>query len=274
MKFGLALRSMGEASQANVILDCARAAEQAGIDDLWVQDHIAIPPDDAEGSEGRYLDPLATLAWLAAATETIALGTGVLVAPSRSPLPTAKTVATVQELSGGRLLLGVGVGWMGAEFRALGVDRKNRGADTDRLLDLLHRCFHGEDDVVEENGQAFLFRPRPAAPPIFIGGGAPHALERAARWGQGWMPMGGKPAQLAPDIARLRELAEGLGRPEPEVATMTALPGGGANADADFLRTLGEVGITRVIAGAGRYTKASEFGQLVDQLAAARDAMA
>ncbi len=274
MKFGLALRSMGEASQANVILDCARAAEQAGIDDLWVQDHIAIPPDDAEGSEGRYLDPLATLAWLAAATETIALGTGVLVAPYRSPLPTAKTVATVQELSGGRLLLGVGVGWMGAEFRALGVDRKNRGADTDRLLDLLHRCFHGEDDVVEENGQAFLFRPRPAAPPIFIGGGAPHALERAARWGQGWMPMSGNPAQLAPEIARLRELAEGLGRPEPEVATMTGLPGGGANADADFLRTLGEVGITRVIAGAGRYTKASEFAQLVDQLAAARDAMA
>ena len=146
MKLGLALRVMGDASRADVILDCAKAADQAGIDDLWVQDHIAIPPDDAEGSGGRYLDPLTTLAWLAAATENIGLGTGVLVAPYRSPLPTAKSVATVQELSGGRLLLGVGVGWMGPEFRALGVDRRRRGADTDRLLDLLHRCFHGESD--------------------------------------------------------------------------------------------------------------------------------
>ena len=86
--------------------------------------------------------------------------------------------------------------------------------------------------------------------------------------------MSRNPAQLAPEIVRLRELTEGLGRPQPEVATMTGLPGGGANADADFLRSLEEVGITRVIAAAGRYSKASEFGQLVDQLAAARDAMA
>jgi alkanesulfonate monooxygenase SsuD/methylene tetrahydromethanopterin reductase-like flavin-dependent oxidoreductase (luciferase family) len=120
VKLGIALRTMGPQSRPDVLLACARAAEDAGLDELWVPDHLAIPPDDAEGSDGRYLDPLATLAWLAAATTRIALGTGVLILPYRPALPTAKQVATLQELSGGRLLLGVGVGWMAAEFRALG----------------------------------------------------------------------------------------------------------------------------------------------------------
>src|SRR5262245_38787145 len=102
MKLGLFLRNMGPQSARETIVECARAAEAAGIDDLWVADHIAIPPDDAEGSEGRYLDPLATLAYLAGVTTRIGLGTGVLVVPYRPPLATAKWVATVQELSGGR----------------------------------------------------------------------------------------------------------------------------------------------------------------------------
>lgn len=271
MKLGLALRTMGDASRADVLLECARAAEQAGVDDLWVQDHIAIPPDDAEGSGGRYLDPLTALAWLAGATQRIGLGTGVLVAPYRAPLPTAKSVATVQELSAGRLLLGVGVGWMGAEFRALGLERRHRGRDTDRLLDLLQRCFHTEDDVVEENGQAFLFRPRPPAPPIFIGGAAPHALERAARYGAGWMPMSGKPAKLAPEIARLHELAEAQGQPRPEVATLGGLPEGSPAEAADLLAALAEIGVTRFIAG-GRYAGADEFRVLVDAMAEVRAA--
>src|SRR5712692_2437261 len=141
MKLGLYLRNMGPLSTRATMFECARAAEAAGIDDLWVADHIAIPPDDAEGSEGRYLDPLATLAFLAGATTRIGLGTGVLVLPYRPPLATAKWVATIQELSGGRLLLGVGAGWMEAEFRAVGSDRAQRGRLTDRALEFLHRCF-------------------------------------------------------------------------------------------------------------------------------------
>src|SRR5256712_4198305 len=134
MKLGLYLRNMGPQSTRATLLECARAAEAAGIDDLWVADHIAIPPDDAEGSGGRYLDPLATLAFLAGATTRIGLGTGVLVLPYRPALPTAKWVATIQELSGGRLLFGVGVGWMPAEFRALGVERSRRGKIADTTL--------------------------------------------------------------------------------------------------------------------------------------------
>src|SRR5215470_3895253 len=189
LKLGLYLRNMGPQSTRDTLLASAQAADTAGIDDLWVADHIAIPPDDAEGSGGRYLDPLATLAFLAAATSRIRLGTGVLVLPYRPPLATAKWVATIQELSGGRLLLGVGSGWMEAEFRAAGVARERRGRITDSTLAFLHRCFAA--DEVEANGQRFLFRPRPSRPPIFVGGAPPHALRRAVRFGDGWMPVGG-----------------------------------------------------------------------------------
>src|SRR5215468_16455 len=172
MKIGMYLRNMGPQSTTETIVACARAAEQAGIDDLWVADHIAIPPDDAEGSNGRYLDPLATLAFLAGVTQRVGLGTGVLVLPYRPALATAKWVATIQELSGGRLLLGVGAGWMEAEFRAVGVPYDQRGAITDETLAFLRRCFAA--DEVEAHGTPFLFRPRPARPPIFVGGITPH----------------------------------------------------------------------------------------------------
>src|SRR4030095_8399336 len=146
-------------------------AENAGLAVFWVCYHMATPPDDAEGSDGRYLDPLATLAFLAGKTERIGLGTSVLILPYRPALPTAKWIATIQELSGGRLRLGVGAGWMHAEFRALGVDRARRGAITDATLAFLHACFApGDDDVVVANEQPFLFRPKPPRPPIFIRG--------------------------------------------------------------------------------------------------------
>ena len=89
---GMHLRTMGPQSTRETILACARAAEAGGIDELWVGDHIAIPPDDAEGSGGRYLDPLTALAWLAGSTQRIGLGTGVLVLPYRPPLPDRKSV--------------------------------------------------------------------------------------------------------------------------------------------------------------------------------------
>ena len=138
MRVGIVVRNMGPQSTRETLLACARAVDTVpAIADLWVTDHIAIPPDDAEGSDGRYLDPLATLAYLAGATTRVGLGTSVLVLPYRPPLPTAKLVATVQELSGGRLLLGVGVGWMQPEFRALGVDVRRRGPLTDETLGFL-----------------------------------------------------------------------------------------------------------------------------------------
>lgn len=266
MKLGAVVRTMGPQATRETVLACARAAEAAGLDEIWVPDHIAIPPDDAEGSNGRYLDPLATLAFLAAATTRIRLGTGVLVLPYRPALPTAKWAATIQELSGGRLQLGVGVGWMDAEFRAVGVPRAERGKRTDAALDLLRRCF--ADDTVEENDQPFLFRPRPARPPIFVGGAAPHALERAVRFGDGWMPMGGRPDQLAEPVARLRSLARASEKPVPEVIVMAGLPLDDPPRAAALAAEYREAGVTRLAFGS-RYPDAETFRREVDSLAKA-----
>ncbi|UCE87987.1 MAG: TIGR03619 family F420-dependent LLM class oxidoreductase [Deltaproteobacteria bacterium] len=256
---------MGPQSTRERLVECARAAEDAGLHDLWVVDHIAIPPDDAEGSDGRYLDPLATLAFLAGVTRRIGLGTAVLVLPYRPALPTAKWIATLQELSGGRLLLGVGVGWMEPEFRALGVPRARRGALTDAALDLFGRCF--ADDEVEENGQRFLFRPRPPRPPIFVGGAPPHAFERAARYGDGWMPLSGDPAKLEPQIRRLREVFDAAGRPPPEVVALAPLSPGDASRSADRVHALARVGVGRVIHAPGRYPDVAAFRRSVETLA-------
>ena len=256
MKLGLYLRNMGPQSTRDTLVECARAAEEVGIDDLWVADHIAIPPDDAEGSNGRYLDPLATLAYLAGATTRIGLGIGVLVLPYRRPLPTAKWVATIQELSGGRFLFGVGSGWMQPEFRALGVDFAKRGKLTDETLDFFNRCF--ASDEVEENGQKFLFRPRPARPPIFVGGAAPHALKRAVRFGDGWAPIGVGAAQLAPVVAEYRAMAKQAGKPAPEVVIITSLPLEDPPRAAAEARAYADAGATRLVHG-WRYADAKAW---------------
>jgi probable F420-dependent oxidoreductase len=266
-RLGLVLRTMGAQSTRETLLACARAAEQGGLDEIWVVDHVAIPPDDAEGSDGRYLDPLAALAWLAGATERIGLGTAVLVVPYRPALPTAKAIATLQELSGGRLALGVGVGWMEAEFRALGVPRERRGRITDDTLARWRAWFAADEAVA--NGQRFLFRPRPPRPPIFVGGAPPRALERAARLGEGWMPMGADPEKLRPHAERLRALAAEHGRGPLEIAALGALPLDDLARAREQLAALAEIGVTRVAHGA-RYADAAAFRANAEKLAALR----
>lgn len=264
MQLGVAVRSMGPQSQPGVLLACVHAAEQAGLADVWVQDHLAIPPDDAEGSGGRYLDPLTALAWLAGQVPRIGLGTAVLILPYRPPLPTAKAIATLQELAAGRLRLGVGVGWMEAEFRALGVPRAQRGRRTDEALEFLHACFSG--DVVRAHGQDFLFLPRPSRPPIYVGGAGERALQRVIRFGDGWMPMTGDPEKLAPGVARLRELAAEAGRPVPEVIAFTGFDPREPERVPERVAALVAAGATRLVAGA-RYATADDFARHVEFLA-------
>jgi probable F420-dependent oxidoreductase len=254
---------MGPQSEPSMLLECARAAEAVRIDDLWVADHIAIPPEESEGSDGRYLDPLATLAYLAGATSRIGLGTGVLVLPYRPALTTAKWVATIQELSGGRFNFGIGVGWMQAEFRAAAVDYRRRGAITDATLEFLHRCF--TSDEVEHNGQHFLFRPRPQRPPIFVGGGFPQALRRTVRFGEGWMPGGGEPEALRPLIDQLREAMAAAGRPAPEVVVLTNLPIDDVQQTAARLRAFAGAGVTRVVQF-WRYADVAAFARACETL--------
>ena len=141
MKIGMGLRNMGDVADRSSLTQCAIAAEAAGVESLWVFDHVAIPPEEAEGSGGIYLDPLATLAYVAGCTRNIGLGTGVLVLPYRPALVTAKWLATIQQLSGNRLLIGASPGWMEAEFKAAGVDRSQRGRITDDTLAFIRECF-------------------------------------------------------------------------------------------------------------------------------------
>lgn len=261
---GLLLRNMGPQSNLATLRECAALAEQAGIDHLWVVDHIAIPPDDAEGSGGRYLDPLGTLAFLAGATTRIGLGVTVLIAPYRPKLPTAKLIATVQELSAGRLQLGVGVGWMAAEFRALGVPRGARGRLTDEFLGFLHECF--ANDVVEAHGQPFIFAPRPSRPPLLIGGAPEHAFARVVRYGDGWMPMRAEAATLAPQLAELRSRMAEAGRAAPRVVPLTGLSLDDGARAADELAALAALGVAGVV-HAARYDSAADFGRMVEGLA-------
>jgi probable F420-dependent oxidoreductase len=270
VEIGVSLRLMGDSATADIIAECTQRAEASGLDAVWVPDHIAIPPDDAEGSNGRYLDALASLAWLAAKTSRIALGLGVLVLPYRRPLPTAKSLATIQELSNGRLRIGAGIGWMDPEFRALGIERYHRGRDSDATLDLLQRCFGAEDDVVVEHGQPFLFRPRPRRPPILIGGAGSHALERAARFGDGWMPMLSDPSRLAEPVAELRERFEAAGKPVPQVVCFASLPRGDLQKGLDQVAALQEVGVTGIIQGL-RYATAAEFAAGIEPAAQVRN---
>ena len=265
MRFGFALRTMGVAANAAVLRESAARAEQAGLDTLWVPDHIAIPPDDAEGSGGRYLDPLTALAWLAASTERIRLGTAVLVVPYRPALPTAKAIATIQELSGERLELGVGVGWMDPEFRALGIPRSARGRITDETLAFFRQAFLAPDDVTHAHDQPFLFRPNPTKPRIWIGGAAPHALDRAVRFGEGWMPMSDDPERIGGDCEALIAHFRDAGRGRPEIAAFGALGREELAVDLDRLARLEALGVTEYIQGA-RYDDLDGFQRSLDPL--------
>ncbi len=263
MKIGMQLPNKGPGASRALIGDCARAADALPVDDLWVFDHVAVPPDNARGSDGFYVEPLATLAFVAGITERIGIGTRVLILPYRNPYLIAKWAASIQELSGGRLRLGCGVGWMEAEFQVLGIDRTRRGKLTDRALEMIHRCFAA--DEVEINGAKVLFRPRPARPPLYVGGVPPHALARAAKYAEGWMPGSGTADELARPIAELARFFKEAGKGPPEVVVSGALPLDDPAAARDGLARLEGLGVTRFCLTAP-YDTASEFARLAEGL--------
>ena len=228
MKLGMNLRNWGDQAHRSAILACAQTADQSGLHSIWGNDHIGFPPKleqndfNLPDEFGHILDPLPALAFLAACTKRVMLGTAVLLLPYRPPLLTAKWIASLQVLSEDRILLGVGAGWMTEEFRALGVARSRRGALTDESLDFLHQCF--EHDVIESHGQPLRFAPRPTRPPFLIGGGPDVAIPRAAARGEGWMPVGTDPAELKGHIQAFTKQARAAGRGPMQVVAMKTLP--------------------------------------------------
>jgi probable F420-dependent oxidoreductase len=192
MQIGLCLPHFGRPLEAGRLLDVARRADARGLDSLWVTDHVIVPKDVFIAYREEMLDPLAVLPWLAGVTERIALGTSVIILPYRSPLPVAKLLASVDVLSGGRLIFGAGVGWMEGEFAALGVPFAERASRTDEALELFRTVWTEREPEIETRRHRLrgliaspmpLQRPRP---PIWIGGASEGAYRRVARYGDGW----------------------------------------------------------------------------------------
>jgi probable F420-dependent oxidoreductase len=265
MRYHVSLRSMGSQATGPTLLACVRAAEASGVfEGALIVDHLFIPPDDAEGSGGRYLEALAALGFLAGATSRIRIGVSVLIAPYRPALLAAKQIATIQELSGGRLILGVGSGWMEAEFRALGVPRQKRGALTDGFLETLHEAF--ANDVIESQGQKVIFSPRPERPAIWIGGRGEKAVERAAQYGDAYHPVAIRDVDLRERTERMRDLAARFGRPMPGIALYAAFDGS-ADQLVDRLGEMRDLAVDDAVIAFGRYRGAEEFTEKVAQFA-------
>lgn len=263
MRMGIFLRNFGPVSTPENISACARAADSMGLDDLWVSDHVAISPAEAEGSGGRYMDPLATLAFIAGITDHVGIGTSVLIVPYRPALITAKWLATIQEFSAGRLTIGASVGWMESEFRAVDVEISKRGVITDETLAFWHDCF--ANDELESNGQPFIFKPRPRRPKFLIGGAAPHALNRVVRYGDGWIPAEGDPEKLRGSIVVLNQQMRDAGKAAPQIIPLTGLPLDDTGAAVAKLSLFSEIGVTG-INHAGIYNNVDEFKKLIEQL--------
>ncbi|MFI1504627.1 LLM class F420-dependent oxidoreductase [Streptomyces sp. NPDC020597] len=203
------------------LVEIARAADRAGFAYLAACDHVAIPRRLAEAMSTVWYDPVATLAHLAAVTTRVRLLSHVAVVGLRHPLVTAKQYATLDHLSGGRLILGVGAGHVREEFEALGADFERRGTVLDETIDAL-RAALGPDEFPSHHGKAYDFeglgqRPRPAQArvPVWVGGSSPAAVRRAALKGDGWLPQGDPRERLPAQIERIGRLRAEAGAEEP-----------------------------------------------------------
>jgi probable F420-dependent oxidoreductase len=245
LPFGVAVPNYGPLATASNLLRLARRAEELGVDSLWVADHLVAPvdvasvypfdrrPDPKPGDMGvieRFQEPIVTLAYLAGATRKIRLGVSVYIMPYRNPIVTAKTIATLDSLSGGRVIFGVGVGWLREEFDALGIDPRFRGRITDEYVEVCRRLWR--DDVASFAGKHYRLPavrtgPKPVQrpwPPIWIGGNSDQALARTARLGDGWHAIDLSPAELRSRVADVRRLLQAAGR-EPGSVTVSLRKG-------------------------------------------------
>lgn len=207
MRVGIHLPQYGRVAAPGSITRAAEAAEQLGFADVWVSDHLIHPAEQGYPSPYLY-DPIVSLTWAAAVTERVGLGTSVLVLPHHVPLELANQLASLDQLSGGRLTVAGGVGWSAREFEALGHSFHDRGQRTDEIVDVLRAAWR--DDPVTYEGRHLSFRdirvlPKPAHDiPIWIGGRTEPAHRRAVDRGDGFQAVGIKPPEAVPLVQRLR----------------------------------------------------------------------
>lgn len=214
MQFGIALPNFSKLGNREAMVEIARQAEALGYDSLWTTDHVIMTRGQDE-PYGHILEALTTLTYVAALTERIKLGVSVIVLPMREPVLFAKQTATLDLLSGGRLVMGLGAGWNEREFGYLGADFATRGKRLDEYIRALRVLWTSPDPRFEGQYVRFseaLFSPRspqPNGPPIVIGGGSRAALRRSATLADGWHATGLVPDEFAAGARRIRELADG-----------------------------------------------------------------
>jgi probable F420-dependent oxidoreductase len=274
MKVGIGPIGLGPLSEADIIAHVARTAEGCGFESLWAPDHSAVPeghqtkcpytPDgEIPGGSGAPLaEPITTLAFVAGLTSKIRLATGVMILPQRHPFYVAKEIATLDQVSKGRALLGIGSGWCAEEFTALGLDFHQRGKRTDEAMQALRVLWR--EDPSTFRGAHFNFErirsfPKPVqtgSVPILVGGHSRAAARRAARYGDGFYPL---TPIVDSDIARIdflqeinrmigivKEECEKVGRKFDDFDLTAA-----ASPDLDFIRRLEDIGVARACFNCG-----------------------
>jgi len=241
VRYGVAIPQSGRFLAADAQAAMAARMEELGYDSLWTSDHVIVPVGEGYVPELMH-EPLALLSWLAARTERLTLGVSVLILPYRDPVFTAKYLASLDVLCGGRLVLGVGAGWLKEEFEALSADYERRGAQTDEYLRVIRNLWETETSSFDGEWKRYtdmrMFpksaRERGGATiPITVGGNSAPSVRRAAELGDGWHPIRLTPDELAPAVAAYQQRCADFGRTPgpvslrlmgeiPDAATMAA----------------------------------------------------
>jgi probable F420-dependent oxidoreductase len=256
MRFGLFGINIGPCAAAEAPARVAAAAEAAGFESVWTGEHVVLPDPQAPPSpmppQTPFLDPAVALAVAATATRRVKLGTGIIILPQRNPLVLAKELASVDVVSNGRLMFGIGIGYLKAEFDALGVSFDHKGARTIEYLEAILALWTAEQP--EYRGRFVAFsgidaQPRPMQrphPPVVMGGRTPQAYRRAVTHANGWYGFAVDPSEAAVCLAGLREAharherPAALGRLEISITPRGPL-------DREAVRRFAEIGVDRLI---------------------------
>ncbi len=259
MKIGLMFVNSGPFSNPELLAHLAVTAEKCGVESLWTVEHVVIPQGYQSpypysksgkipgGEDVSIPDPLIPLGFVAALTSKVKLATGILILPQRHPLYVAKEVATLDVLSHGRIILGIGSGWLKEEFDALGLDFRQRGARTDEAIQAMRAVWN--DNPSSYHGKHFNFGPLMSFPkpiqkgvPIHVGGHSPAAARRAGRFGDGFFPAIGDHAKLKELFGIMRDVAHKAGR-NPDAIELSCM----GRADVDALKSYRDLGIARAV---------------------------
>ena len=226
MKFGVWIPNCRHLATPDIIRGAAVRAEQLGYDSVWVSDHVVVPDANVVNFGETIFDPLVTLGVIAGATSRVRLGTTVLIVPYRNAVVTAKMISSLDALSGGRVVFGIGAGWVAAESAILGVPFAERGAMTDEYLEAMQELWTNPAPSFSGKYTQFSglkFEPKPVQkphPPIWVGGHSRAALRRTAQFGAAWHPINRSPEELRAGRAELARLCQARGRAVPPALTL------------------------------------------------------